>query len=73
MVQSGHWSAGAALTLIASIIAASAVGAIAYMVYKRRELQPLKIRSPTLLTLFLIGNTCTIVLMFIVQMNVELD
>jgi hypothetical protein len=42
------------------------------MIYKRRDLQSLKIRSPSLLTLFLIGNVFTILLLFLVQENVEL-
>lgn len=72
MTQTGHWSAGAAFTLIASFLAATAIAATALVLYKKRGLQPLKIRSPSLLTMFLIGNVLTILLLFLVQFNSEL-
>jgi hypothetical protein len=35
-------------------------------------MQALKIKSPTLLTIFLIANTATVVLLTLVQLNLEL-
>jgi hypothetical protein len=72
MTQTGHWSAGAAFTLIASFLATSVIAATTLVLYKKRELQPLKLRSPLLLTMFLIGNVFSILLLFLVQFNFEL-
>jgi hypothetical protein len=72
MTQTGHWSAGAAFTLIASLLATSVIAATTLVLYKKRELQPLKLRSPLLLTMFLIGNVFSILLLFLVQFNFEL-
>ena len=46
---------------------------LAVMVFKRREIQPLKLKSPQLLTLFLVGNVLTVVFLALIQLNVELE
>jgi hypothetical protein len=66
------WSAGAICTLVFSGFVFAGLCALAYLVWKRREMQALKIKSPTLLTIFLIANIATVVLLTLVQLNLEL-
>lgn len=47
------------------------LGALLFLVIKRKEMQPLKIKSPLLLAIFLGGNMITIVLLMLVSINVE--
>ena len=64
--QYGHWSAGAVCTLVASGVSVIGLGYLTALVWKRREMQALKIKSPTLLTLFLIANITTITFLCLV-------
>lgn len=41
------------------------------MVLRRKEMQPLKIKSPTLLAIFLVANMLTVVLLMLIMINVE--
>ena len=66
------WSAGAICTLVFSGLAFAALCGLTYLVWKKREMQALKIKSPTLLTIFLIANIATVVLLSLVQLNLEL-
>jgi membrane-associated HD superfamily phosphohydrolase len=61
----------ALITLIVSIATIVGLTLLAIMVYSRREVQPLKIKSPTLLTLFIIANILTVALLCLVQLNIE--
>jgi len=64
-------SAGLVLITIGTIIGLSILGALTFLVIKRKEMQPLKIKSPQLLSIFLIGNIVTIIFLFFVSVNVE--
>lgn len=66
------WTAAAILTLILSLISVIFLAAMATILYLKRDLQPLKLKSPTLLVVFLIANIFTIALLCVIQMNVEL-
>jgi hypothetical protein len=66
-----NWSASATFVVIGTFITILVLGALSFLVIKRKEMQPLKIRSPILLAIFLIGNIVTVVLLMIVMINVE--
>jgi hypothetical protein len=53
-------------TTIVSVVVFTTLLTLAVQVFKHRHEQPLKIKSPTLLTLFLIANCITVVLLMIV-------
>ena len=65
------WSASATLITIATVLSLLILGGITFLVFKRKEMQPLKIKSPQLLAIFLVGNMVTVLLLFIVSINVE--
>jgi hypothetical protein len=57
--------------LLSTLVGLIALGALTTLVLKRKEIQPLKIKSPLLLAIFLVANMITIVLIMFVMINVE--
>jgi hypothetical protein len=57
--------------LLSTLVGLIALGALTTLVVKRKEIQPLKIKSPLLLAIFLVANMITIVLIMFVMINVE--
>ena len=48
------------------------MGVILYLLMSRKEIQPLKIRSPKLLILCVLGNTLMIIMLLLIQIQREL-
>ena len=69
--SSSNWSNAATLALVLGTISVAAIGVLLFYVAKRREIQPLKIKSPLLLAMFLFGNMTTIILLMLVMINAE--
>ena len=65
------WSLSATLITLGTFISLLVLGALVFLVIKRKEMQPLKIKSPLLLAIFLVGNMITVVLLMLVSINVE--
>ena len=65
------WDNNAIVVLVIGTFCTAGLLLLASMVLKRKEIQPLKLRSPKLVSLFLIGNICTVVLLTLVQLNAE--
>ena len=65
------WSLSATFVLLSTLVTLIALGALTALVVKRKEIQPLKIKSPLLLAIFLVGNMVTVLLIMFVMINVE--
>lgn len=65
----GKWTAHAVFTLIVSLTSVFGLSVLTFFVFKRKDMQPLKIKSPQLLTLFLMANITSIVLLMLIQLN----
>ena len=65
---------GAAITeVIFAILALGFVATLTGFVFKLREVQPMKIKSPKLLILFLIGNMAAIVFITLIAVDAEVQ
>ena len=69
--STSNWNGDATLTVVFGTISVAIIGVLLFFVARRREIQPLKIKSPLLLSLFLFGNMTTIVLLMLVMINAE--
>ena len=65
------WSLSATFVILSTLITVVVLGGLAVLVVKRKEIQPLKIKSPLLLAIFLVGNMVTVLLIMFVMINVE--
>jgi hypothetical protein len=65
------WSLSATFVILSTLLTLVALGALTVLVFKRKEIQPLKIKSPLLLAIFLVGNMVTVLLIMFVMINVE--
>jgi hypothetical protein len=68
---SGTMDAQAILAIIAAVFSTLWYLVLTALVVLRKEHQPLKLKSPMLLTIFLLGNIATIVLITLIYINAE--
>lgn len=69
--QTHGYTQGSTVATIISCVVVIGLTVLAAFVLKRREIQPLKIKSPRLLFVTLIANVIFVVLMTLVQINAE--
>jgi TctA family transporter len=62
-------AASETLTIVFSIIAILALATLGYGVHMQANVQPIKIKSPKLILLFIFANILAILLLCIVQLN----
>ena len=71
--STGTLNAQAILAIIAAVISTLWYLVLTAFVVLRKEHQPLKLKSPMLLTIFLLGNIATIVLITLIYINAEVE
>jgi hypothetical protein len=69
--QESPITTGSIVVIVVSALVVIALSVLAVFVRIQREVQPLKIKSPTLLFVFLIANIAFVALICLIQINAE--
>jgi hypothetical protein len=70
-VPAGEMNGSAITEVVVSTVLIVMLLAVSAVVFQKRQIQPLRLKSPSLLTLFMLANVATITFITIMAVNAE--